>query len=144
MGIYSIRVQYDRSLLVGKCVNGLEQRTTVAPANFIGYRISSFKFPLGLIVSVSFSAQYCQSHLWYRTGWDNECKAPPPLFQYAPSLFRGEKLLSPLQSFKLPLPSSSAFFQMTNSYLIIIERRSRYVTLPWQQHFWMKTNRKFT
>ena len=110
MGIYSIRVQYDRSLLVGKCVNGLEQRTTVAPANFIGYRISSFKFPLGLIVSVSFSAQYCQSHLWYRTGWDNECKAPPPLFQYAPSLFGGEKLLSPLQSFKLPLPSSSAFF----------------------------------
>ena len=90
MGIYSIRVQYDRSLLVGKCVNGLEQRTTVAPANFIGYRISSFKFPLGLIVSVSFSAQYCQSHLWYRTGWDNECKAPPSLFL---GVFLDDKLL---------------------------------------------------
>ena len=80
MGIYSIRVRYDRSLLVGKCVNALEQRTTVAPANFIGYRISSFTFPLGAhsqcfvqyaILPVSPVVSY-----WIP---DNECKAP--LFQ---------------------------------------------------------------
>ena len=83
----------------GKCVNELEQRTTVVPANFIGYRqepiigswyrISSFKFPLGLIVSVSFSKQYCQFHLWYRTGY-RTTNVKPPFFNKPPP-FSGEK-----------------------------------------------------
>ena len=47
MGIYSIRVRYDRSLLVGKCVNALEQRLTIVLISLD--TVSSFKFPQGPI-----------------------------------------------------------------------------------------------
>ena len=56
-GIYSITVRQDRSLLVIHRAMCKRARATLIGycANFIGYRISSFKFPLGLVVSVSFS-----------------------------------------------------------------------------------------
>ena len=144
MGIYSIRVQYDRSLLVGNVSMGssnVQRLRWLISLDTVYHLLSSHWGSQSVFRSVrNIASLTCGIVL---DGTTN-VKPPPPLFQYAPSLFRGEKLLSPLQSFKLPLPSSSAFFQMTNSYLIIIERRSRYVTLPWQQHFWMTTNRKFT
>ena len=55
-GIYSITVRQDRSLLVIHRAMCKRARATFNDcANFIGYRISSFKFPLGFVVSVSFS-----------------------------------------------------------------------------------------
>ena len=39
---------------------------------------------------------------------------------------------------------SPQIWEYPNRRTAIIERRSRYVTLPWQQNFWMTTNRKST
>ena len=126
----------------GKCVNALEQRTTVVPANFIGYRISSFKFPLGLIVSVSFSTQYCQFHLWYRTGY-RTTNVKPPFFNKPPP-FSGEKNYQvPFSLLSSPFPLPRLFLRWQTENFLIIERRSRFVTLPWWQHFWMTTKSKF-
>ena len=89
-GIYSITVRQDRSLLVIHRAMCKRARATFNDcANFIGYRISSFKFPLGLVVSVLFSTQYCQFHLWYRTGY-RTTNVKPPFFNMPPP-FSGEK-----------------------------------------------------
>ena len=81
----------------GQCVNALEQRLTIVLISLdTVYHI--FSVPTGArsqcfiqyaILPVSPVVSY-----WIP---DNECKAP--LFQYAPSLFRGEKLLSPCSVF---------------------------------------------
>ena len=44
MGIYSIRVRCGRSLLVGKCVNALEQRLTIVliPYHLLSSRRGQF------------------------------------------------------------------------------------------------------
>ena len=84
---------------------------------------------LPLTLPVAFSSLLCTCHAYWWTDVNILCHQQSHSCKYTNQLFENLNFLC-------------GFSDFTISECNPIERRTHYVTLPWQQDFWMTTNQK--